>query len=702
MRGIHSSSSLYYSPRQKCFEYVEIRIAKQEDHDDLAEIFNRQSEVLTAQFGEFFIAELIAYQNENQKALVAQVGEKAVGLMSISKDIDYQLLAEGFELDQYDNLLRSEFMEAVKDRKDEIVLAQKYEEIDRKREAQIKVLEEKMLTSHWGQRIALQQHVKARETLAKEKMSEYLTNEELYKTLKREDVEQMIDEWLAGFRLAQPGSIFEQEGVKDPEVNCWVMSERDFFLETLTYFGLPKDYISGNGHWHDWAYNKLLERRQQLIRKQPRAKKQTKRSKKFEEKKEEEVKEPESFDLAPLEKAFTKFCQAGPDVRTSLRNIIQQNLQKFVFIFSNENGELMKGRNIDVVDLGEYMKENQISWNPTNWEHISNILHCFGDLKFNQIVTRVMPQDENKKREEMKELKSKTVKKTSAALNVGKDKNQKLLREPSKDHSAQKDKEGATGPVDTEEAKNDLKPPGSPESKLMESPDARNLLSPDTKFTGSPDTKLMGSPDPAKKETDTLVEKYTALVRANEIVEMFSSYEEILEALDKIRAFDQMMTRLGVITEGAAVLKDEVEELKSKEEVEREDELNRRRRDLPENEWRQWCSELADLNSLPMIPPDVHNAIAINLFCIDEKYESRSIDFLEYAFSLFPERDYIILTQPHIVNESILLQSFVQIPKKKNAIFDDVLYIFHKDALLAPLITVIEIILRVILLTIFS
>jgi len=41
---------------------------------------------------------------------------------------------------------------------------------------------------------------------------------------------------------------------------------------------------------------------------------------------------------------------------------------------------------------------------------------------------------------------------------------------------------------------------------------------------------------------------------------------------------------------------------------------------------------------------EAQNAIVINLFCIDENYENRSLEFVEYAFSLFPDRDYIILT----------------------------------------------------------
>ncbi len=74
-------------------------MAQEEDHDELANIFNSQSEVLTQQFGEFFIADLIANQNQTRnntknnknygKALVAEVKGKAVGLMSLSKDIDF-------------------------------------------------------------------------------------------------------------------------------------------------------------------------------------------------------------------------------------------------------------------------------------------------------------------------------------------------------------------------------------------------------------------------------------------------------------------------------------------------------------------------------------------------------------------------------------------------------------------------------------
>lgn len=121
--GINARSKLFYTPKSHVVEDMEIRMAREEDHDDLAEIFNKQSDVLTSQFGEFFIADLIATQNLTRrmtrgsvsegKAIVGQVGDKAIGLMSISTEIDYKLLNQYFELGTYDNLLKSELTAAI-------------------------------------------------------------------------------------------------------------------------------------------------------------------------------------------------------------------------------------------------------------------------------------------------------------------------------------------------------------------------------------------------------------------------------------------------------------------------------------------------------------------------------------------------------------------------------------------------------------
>ena len=119
-KAINFKSEVYHSHISKSMEVIEIRQANQQDHDDLAMIFDQQSQVLTEQFGEFFIAELIAAQNEEHKALVAQVQEAAIGLMSLSIDIDYKLLAENFELEPYDNLFTYDFMRAIRSRRQQI------------------------------------------------------------------------------------------------------------------------------------------------------------------------------------------------------------------------------------------------------------------------------------------------------------------------------------------------------------------------------------------------------------------------------------------------------------------------------------------------------------------------------------------------------------------------------------------------------
>ena len=121
-----------------------------------------------------------------------------------------------------------------------------------------------------------------------------------------------------------------KENVLDPEVSCWIINERDFFLKTLTYFGLPDGYLEGKGHWHDWAYEMLEEKKKQAmkgrlnVRKQ---KKEAKRTRKQDDKKDEDIKPPDYFDLAPFKRAIEKFLAAGPEVRTLIRTIVLNNLK---------------------------------------------------------------------------------------------------------------------------------------------------------------------------------------------------------------------------------------------------------------------------------------------------------------------------------------------------------------------------------------
>lgn len=66
-------------------------------------------------------------------------------------------------------------------------------------------------------------------------------------------------------------------------------------------------------------------------------------------------------------------------------------------------------------------------------------------------------------------------------------------------------------------------------------------------------------------------------------------------------------------------------------------------------------SHLEDLETIPEPPEIAKNAFAITLFCMEAAFDSRSKDFLKYAFDMFPDRDYLIVTQPHTVVENSLL-----------------------------------------------
>ncbi|KAF4711100.1 hypothetical protein FOZ62_012580, partial [Perkinsus olseni] len=109
--GIFSSShecSIYHCPRERAFPPLIIRPATVEDHDDLVGVFDAQSDVVTDTYGEFFLAELIAAQDESHKSLVAQPHSsgKAVGLMCVTTEVDVNVLVKCFHLEDYDFLLK--------------------------------------------------------------------------------------------------------------------------------------------------------------------------------------------------------------------------------------------------------------------------------------------------------------------------------------------------------------------------------------------------------------------------------------------------------------------------------------------------------------------------------------------------------------------------------------------------------------------
>ncbi|XP_064915525.1 cilia- and flagella-associated protein 61 isoform X1 [Columba livia] len=76
------------------------------------------------------------------------------------------------------------------------------------------------------------------------------------------------------------------------------------------------------------------------------------------------------------------------------------------------------------------------------------------------------------------------------------------------------------------------------------------------------------------------------------------------------------------------------------------------------------------------------NAFCIRVFCIDEKHETRSLDFLEHVFKLFPDKDFCVILVPHNVPEFHLIQSFVRVVPFCTSQCDHELYVFHRAGLL--------------------
>ncbi|XP_010075991.1 PREDICTED: uncharacterized protein C20orf26 homolog, partial [Pterocles gutturalis] len=76
------------------------------------------------------------------------------------------------------------------------------------------------------------------------------------------------------------------------------------------------------------------------------------------------------------------------------------------------------------------------------------------------------------------------------------------------------------------------------------------------------------------------------------------------------------------------------------------------------------------------------NAFCIRLFCIDEQYETRSLDFLRYVFKLFPDKDFCVILVPHHVPEFHLIQSFIRVVPFCPSRLGRELYVFHRAGLL--------------------
>ena len=115
--------------------------------------------------------------------------------MGLTNEVDTTLLHQCFELDQYDNLLKPDFMDAIRKRREYLIWEASIEAEKKRIEFLKQMKQETMRCNVISQRIALQEYLIAKaEDIAKD--LEEWADEDKVKTLDRAQFDVMVDTWL--------------------------------------------------------------------------------------------------------------------------------------------------------------------------------------------------------------------------------------------------------------------------------------------------------------------------------------------------------------------------------------------------------------------------------------------------------------------------------------------------------------------------
>lgn len=176
-----------------------------------------------------------------------------------------------------------------------------------------------------------------------------------------EEVHKMIDNWLSEFDLVQPSSFFAEHPTNDTDLCCNIMSKKDFCLFTMEFFGLPKNYMEGNGHFPNWE-----EERAAAKAKKGKGKAKVKMNAKMAKRKAEllakkgivEVDEnarPTHFDIEVFRKCLKRFISCNGEMRSTLRTKLLDDMNKTRKCFMDDHGEPSYKKVVDVYELSELM-----------------------------------------------------------------------------------------------------------------------------------------------------------------------------------------------------------------------------------------------------------------------------------------------------------------------------------------------------------
>ena len=397
--------------------------------------------------------------------------------------------------------------------------------------------------------------------------------------------------------------------------------------------------MEGKGHFPDWGKEKNEKSAQSIMRNMQMKKKKKNEPKniqkiikqKKEREKQEKVK-PTHFDLEPFLKAFKDFVAMNSEVRSKIRMEMKKESDAIDYVFVDEYGEKSYKKCVDIMSLEKLLAPKNVVLHQHQPGTVGKLLRCFGEISYQLKEVIKMPDKDPKE--------------------IAKEQARKKAEEEAK-------------------------------AKEKEEKGAKRKLAPAVEDEDSEEVKKKAPPRPinVKLYETSIHDMYQAIEKMQDYDFTFESMGVIKGNLDEEKIMEGVKTRNEEESDIDITGDQNSEYVVSRKSKAGEsyDEDIKYSEDL---EYNKIVQDLDDLEAIPDPPEKAKNAFAITLFCIELAFDSRSRDFLQYAFDLYPDRDYLIVTQPHTVAESTLLQKFTCVEKKIQNTFPHVLYIIHRDSLL--------------------
>lgn len=202
----------------------------------------------------------------------------------------------------------------------------------------------------------------------------------------------MINNWLAEFKITQPSDFFKQNPTNDAELVCSILKEKEFLMNTLEFFGLPRGYMEGAGHHPNWGKENSNDKAAKAkLRAKARNQKKTNKgtANKIKALKEargigtvvdEDVK-PTHFDITVFHKCFKKFTQCNGEIRSQMRKQLLKDIDKTMSVFLDEFNEQSFKKCVDVFELAGRLQKEGYDLDPVLIENMGSILLCFGEIE---------------------------------------------------------------------------------------------------------------------------------------------------------------------------------------------------------------------------------------------------------------------------------------------------------------------------------